>query len=58
MKAVTAQALIEAYKAFRAQAHKLALQQQAGSVDASLFETARQQVLAQWRTLLGDDVTL
>jgi len=58
MEAVTAQALIEAYKAFRAQAHKLALQQQAGVVDASLFEPMRQQVLAQWRTLLGDDVTL
>jgi [glutamine synthetase] adenylyltransferase / [glutamine synthetase]-adenylyl-L-tyrosine phosphorylase len=58
MKAVTAQALTEAYKAFRAQAHKLALQQQAGVVDASEFEARRQQVLAQWRTLLGEDVTL
>jgi glutamate-ammonia-ligase adenylyltransferase len=58
MEVATAQALTEAYKAFRAQAHKLALQQQAGVVDASLFEPMRQQVLAQWRTLLGDDVTL
>jgi glutamate-ammonia-ligase adenylyltransferase len=58
MEAATAQALTEAYKAFRAQAHRLALQQQAGVVDASLFEPLRQQVLAQWRTLLGDDVTL
>lgn len=58
MQADTAQALTEAYKAYRAQAHRLALQQQAGVVDASVFEAQRQQVLASWRTLLAEDVHL
>ena len=58
MQAETAQALTEAYKAYRAQAHRLALQQQAGVVDASVFEAQRQQVLASWRTLLAEDIHL
>jgi len=58
MQADTAQALTEAYKAFRAQAHRLDLQQQAGVVDASVFEAQRQQVLSSWRALLDEDVHL
>ncbi len=49
-----AQALTDAYLAYRGAAHELALQQQPGEVAADRFADGRQQVLAAWSDLFGD----
>ncbi|TGD72941.1 bifunctional [glutamate--ammonia ligase]-adenylyl-L-tyrosine phosphorylase/[glutamate--ammonia-ligase] adenylyltransferase [Mangrovimicrobium sediminis] len=51
----TADALREAYLAYRGAAHQLALQRESGEVDAALFATQRDQVRAAWRSLFAED---
>jgi [glutamine synthetase] adenylyltransferase / [glutamine synthetase]-adenylyl-L-tyrosine phosphorylase len=48
-----AQALTEAYLAYRGAAHQLALQQEPGEVDASEYQAHRQIVQDCWQNLLG-----
>ena len=50
-----AQQLIEAYKAFRSMGHRQALQQQEGRVDANLYASERESVIAIWQKRLGSD---
>ena len=49
-----AHVLTEAYKAFRAAAHRLALQQQDEIVPAAEFQSLRDEVVRVWAALLGD----
>jgi glutamate-ammonia-ligase adenylyltransferase len=48
--------LQEAYKAYRAAAHRQALQKQAGIVDGSLFHDERHGVMRIWKSLALDPV--
>ena len=48
-----AEALTEAYLAYRGAAHQLALQQEPGEVDASEYQAHRQIVQGCWQNLLG-----
>ena len=50
-------ALAQAYLAFRAAAHQLALQQQADIVPAERFAESRVAVEAKWRQLFGNQIT-
>ncbi len=53
MPAEDCDALIEAYKSFRSETHKLALQQKKNIVGADLFAEQRQQVQSLWERWLG-----
>ncbi|BFM18456.1 bifunctional [glutamate--ammonia ligase]-adenylyl-L-tyrosine phosphorylase/[glutamate--ammonia-ligase] adenylyltransferase [Maricurvus nonylphenolicus] len=53
MSAEQSDALIEAYKTFRSESHRLALQQQKNEVGADKFAEQRQQVQAIWAEWLG-----
>lgn len=53
MSAEQSDALIEAYKTFRSESHRLALQQQKNEVSADKFAEQRQQVQAIWAEWLG-----
>lgn len=53
MSAEQSDALIEAYKTFRSESHRLALQQQKNAVSADMFVEQRQQVQAIWAEWLG-----
>jgi glutamate-ammonia-ligase adenylyltransferase len=53
MGAEQSDALIEAYKTFRSESHRLALQQQKNAVSADMFVEQRQQVQAIWAEWLG-----
>ncbi len=46
------QGLIEAYKGYRAQAHRLALQQEKGRVDAQMFVAERALVTRVWQRMI------
>ena len=46
------QGLIDAYKSYRAQAHRLALQQEKGRVDAGMFVAERALVMSVWRRMM------
>jgi glutamate-ammonia-ligase adenylyltransferase len=50
------QGLIEAYKSYRAQAHRLALQQEKGRVDAGMFIAERALVTSVWRRMMENPV--
>ncbi len=46
-----AQALTDAYLEYRGIAHQLALQQEPGEVDASLFSVQRERVMQRWQEM-------
>ena len=48
-----AEALTDAYKAYRAHAHRLSLLQQASEVPMAEFESHRQVVMTKWQALMG-----
>ncbi|GMG87874.1 bifunctional [glutamate--ammonia ligase]-adenylyl-L-tyrosine phosphorylase/[glutamate--ammonia-ligase] adenylyltransferase [Biformimicrobium ophioploci] len=54
MPAHQAADLIDAYKAFRSQGHRLALQQQPGIVDDGHFTAEKKTVQALWQQYLGE----
>ncbi|WP_440996293.1 bifunctional [glutamate--ammonia ligase]-adenylyl-L-tyrosine phosphorylase/[glutamate--ammonia-ligase] adenylyltransferase [Arhodomonas sp. SL1] len=50
-----AEALAEAYRVFRAEVHRLTLQEQPAKVAAERFREHRETVIAQWRDVMGDE---
>lgn len=50
------QALIDAYKAFRSQAHRLSLQEQKGRVAATALPEQRAAVVRLWHSLMGSSL--
>jgi len=53
MSAHQAEHLIDAYKAYRSEGHRLALQQLPGVVDGDQFKAERKTVSTSWQQLLG-----
>ncbi|WP_428820114.1 bifunctional [glutamate--ammonia ligase]-adenylyl-L-tyrosine phosphorylase/[glutamate--ammonia-ligase] adenylyltransferase [Microbulbifer sp. MCCC 1A16149] len=53
MPAHQAEHLIDAYKAYRSEGHRLALQQQPGVVSGDQFEAERKTVETTWQQILG-----
>ncbi|SEA09753.1 bifunctional [glutamate--ammonia ligase]-adenylyl-L-tyrosine phosphorylase/[glutamate--ammonia-ligase] adenylyltransferase [Microbulbifer marinus] len=53
MPAYQAEHLIDAYKAYRSEGHRLALQQLPGVVNGDQFTAERKTVLTNWQQLLG-----